>query len=548
MVVGMLLYSLHINYWLEWRFRDKESLEIMARMKKRDEKWMWVIKPGDKIVVSRTAVIPSKKLSRREFRALEEILNIYSKMLGDVLPHASRNIIESYYRLKNEKYHELRNIYPDIPSHYIHGLCQDAVERISSLRRNRSRQYSREIFDELVKHLGLGKKDLRGRRIVRYLWRRSWEIARHQVDLEMMEGKLVPRINSVSLWLVDDHVWKPIDATKININGFENTFFTSVAINTHRGWVHLDLEPSKEFYKLLARGFKPTSHAKIKLDRRNRRVIFHLSLEKEVEIYRPENVKPVDVNENSVATLYEAFSIILETDLAKTTLGYSYRKKSIRRRNGSDGREARKAMKKLKEGKKKRDYRMKTANMIVRDALRMKGVIVIERISGEDIRVMIARYRNKQLRHRIYQSALKGELNAIIDKAREYGVPVLMVDPRNTSKICPIHNAIIEYGEDRIGICSKGGERWHREVTALINLYFKALEALYEGSAQKGFGDPRVDGSPVPLGSTATSEPIEIPRSLWGRWKSLDDHRDVIASLWIKKQNNPKQININDNQ
>jgi putative transposase len=77
-------------------------------------------------------------------------------MLGDVLPHASRNIIESYYRLKNEKYHELRSMYPNIPSHYIHGLCQDAVERISSLRRNRARQYSREIFDELVKHLDLG--------------------------------------------------------------------------------------------------------------------------------------------------------------------------------------------------------------------------------------------------------------------------------------------------------------------------------------------------------------------------------------------------------
>jgi len=313
-----------------------------------------------------------------------------------------------------------------------------------------------------------------------------------------------------------------MDATKININGVENTFFTSVAINTHRGWVHLDLEPSKEFYKLLARGFKPTSYAKIKLDRRNRRVIFHLSLEKEVEIYRPENVKPVDVNENSIATLYGAFAVILETDLAETTLGYSYRKKSIQRRNGSDSREARKAMKKLKEGKKKRDYRMKTANLIVRDVLRMRGVLVIERISGDDIRVMIARYKNKQLRHRIYQSALKGELNATIDKAREYGVPVLMVDPRNTSKICPIHNAILEYGEDRIGICSKGGERWHREVVALINLYFKALEALLGIALIKGFGDPRLDGSPVPLGSTATSEPIEIPRSLWGRWKSLN--------------------------
>ncbi|MDT7889928.1 MAG: hypothetical protein RQ885_13270, partial [Desulfurococcales archaeon] len=153
----------------------------------------------------------------------------------DVLPHASRNIIESYYRLKDEKYYELRDIYLNIPSHYIHGLCRDAVERVSSLRRNRARQYSREIFDEIVKHLGLGKRGLRGRRVVRYLWRRSWEIARHQVDLEMIERILVPRINSVSLRLVDDHVWKPIDATKININGFENIFFTSVAINTHRG-------------------------------------------------------------------------------------------------------------------------------------------------------------------------------------------------------------------------------------------------------------------------------------------------------------------------
>jgi hypothetical protein len=126
----------------------------MARGKsKRDKRWMWVVKPGDKIVVGRTAVIPSKKLSRRGFSVLKEIVNIYSEMFRDVIPHASRNIIESYYRLKNEKYHELRKIYPNIPSHHIHGLCRDAVERISSLRRNRARQYPREIFDELVNYL-----------------------------------------------------------------------------------------------------------------------------------------------------------------------------------------------------------------------------------------------------------------------------------------------------------------------------------------------------------------------------------------------------------
>ncbi|MDT7888748.1 MAG: IS200/IS605 family accessory protein TnpB-related protein [Desulfurococcales archaeon] len=179
-------------------------------------------------------------------------------------------------------------------------------------------------------------------------------------------------------------------------------------------------------------------------------------------------MKPVDVNENSVATLYEALAIILETDLAKTTLGYNYRKESIQRRNRSGSRETRKAMEKLKEGKK-RDYRMKTANMIVRDVLRMRGAIVIERISGEDIRIMISRYRNRQLRHRIYQSALKRELNTIIDKAREYGVPVPMVNPRNTSKTCPIHNALIEYRKDRRGICNKGGERRHRDLFSFVH-------------------------------------------------------------------------------
>jgi hypothetical protein len=47
-------------------------------------------------------------------------------------------------------------------------------------------------------------------------------------------------------------------------------------------------------------------------------------------------------------------------------------------------------------------------------------------------------------------------------------------------------------------------------------------EALDEGSAQKGFGVSTLDGSPIPLGSTATHEPIGISISPWGRWKSLD--------------------------
>jgi hypothetical protein len=50
---------------------------MIRGMKKRDKKWMWVVKPGDRIFVSRTANIPPKQLSRREFRVLEEVVNIW---------------------------------------------------------------------------------------------------------------------------------------------------------------------------------------------------------------------------------------------------------------------------------------------------------------------------------------------------------------------------------------------------------------------------------------------------------------------------------------
>jgi hypothetical protein len=76
-------------------------------------------------------------------------------------------------------------------------------------------------------------------------------------------------------------------------------------------------------------------------------------------------------------------------------------------------------------------------------------------------------------------------------------------------------------------------------------------EALYEGSAQKGFGfsSLALDGSPVPLGSTATYETTGISKSLWRRWKSPD--ATGLKTLWIKKHSNTnkrKSITINDHR
>jgi len=60
-----------------------------------------------------------------------------------------------------------------------------------------------------------------------------------------------------------------------------------------------------------------------------------------------------------------------------------------------------------------------------------------------------------------------------------------------------------------------------RYVVAVWNILRKAH--LGDGSSAPSLGGaPTLDGSPVPLGSTAAHEPIGIDKSLWARQNSLD--------------------------
>jgi transposase len=130
-------------------------------------------------------------------------------------------------------------------------------------------------------------------------------------------------------------------------------------------------------------------------------------------------------------------------------------------------------------------------------------------------------FKDHQLRHRIFQVAFKGVQRAIEEKAREYGVPVIYVNPKNTSRKCPIHGAKIVYGRDRHGTCSKGGETWHRDAVACYNLLLRALGGDGGHAPSRVRALISVDGGPAPLGSTAAHEPAGVPRALWARWRSL---------------------------
>jgi len=323
--------------------------------------------------------------------------------------------------------------------------------------------------------------------------------------------KAYPEVRSVSIWL-DDHLW--------SAEGL-----TLVSLATHRGRVRVSIELNRHYLRYVNRGWRLASEARVKLDRRDRRLVFYITLRKEVSEYKPKGYITVDVNENAEAVLIDGVVYLFETNLSRITLGYYYRRKSVQekydRAYGPGSRPARRIFRRLSNNERalKRDIRWKIAALIVREAAKRQAAIVLERLGKEPASHMIERIKNPQLRHRIFQAAFKGVQRAIEEKAREHGVPVIYVNPRNTSRKCPIHGAKIVYGRDRHGACSRGGETWHRDAVACYNLLLRALGGDGGHAPSRVRATIPVDGGPVPLGPTAAHEPTGVPRALWARWR-----------------------------
>ncbi len=415
--------------------------------------------------VTRTVIVNSVKLSRKIFRIFVELEGMYHNMVEQLTMYAVKNNIKSFTRLKVLKYREMRNLYPQLPSHYVYTACQDASTRAKSFLR--------------LKKLRLAERDY-------------------------------PEVRRISIWL-DDHLWK-------------SDGYTSIKIATHKGWVTIDFEPHKQYWRYVNCNWRLATEAKIKLDKRDKRLIIYLTFIKDVKEYNLKGYLPVDINENNVTIMVVGVAFLFETSIEKLVLGYYYRRRKVQERYdklyGVKSRIKRKILKKLKEKKRKSDIRWKIVNIIVRTAYERQYAIVLEKLGKKPANDMIAKIKDKQLRHRIFQASFKGTQNAIEEKAKEYGVPVIYVDPKNTSKLCPIHIAPIIYDNgSRKGKCSKGGEPWHRDVVACWNLLFRALRD--DGSHAPSPVGLDVDGSPVPLGSTATHDPVGLSKSLWARWKSL---------------------------
>jgi putative transposase len=119
------------------------------------------------------------------------------------------------------------------------------------------------------------------------------------------------------------------------------------------------------------------------------------------------------------------------------------------------------------------DWSWKLAKQVVLKALRHGYTIALEDLEG--LRES-ANNKGDVVAWKLAMFAYRRLQHSVISKAIEYEVPVVIVDPRNTSSTCPKCNSKLVYTH-RLAICGRCGFKADRDSVGVVNIWLRALQA-----------------------------------------------------------------------
>ncbi|MEM2005694.1 MAG: transposase [Zestosphaera sp.] len=390
--------------------------------------------------LERTVLLVSPKLTSRKLTALSYVYEAYGEILREALDYMYSKNVASWVKAKKELYRYFREKYSELPSHYIHEAIRDASTRLKSF-------------------LKLEKKGL--------AYTDKPEVKRWSVGC-------------------DNQMWK------LTLQG--------VSIATHTGWVKVPLLLHKQFYRYWNNGWSLRSSCRWKLvnGRLKLYVVFSKSMETRASYSK---VVGIDINENNVTLfiLPDNKAVTAVTNHSRIVLGYAYRRRILQKKHGNNTRSLRIAFRKLREKHVKRDLRNKVASFVVKVAREERAVVVLEKLPKRFQDRALEKNGLKSLdAHRLKQSAIRGIQKQVVEKALEHGVRVELVDPKNTSRRCPMcgsslvpvtGNAQRRGWSPRFVKCTRCGFTHDRDVIGAWNIALK------------------LNVSPVPLGSNGAHDP-----------------------------------------
>ncbi len=223
-----------------------------------------------------------------------------------------------------------------------------------------------------------------------------------------------------------------------------------------------------------------------------------LVVEKDVpEPYEPASLIALDTNERSLDGISLSMAIaqpisIPYPDVSAIQHRHFVRRRKLGKKKSHDRRVGRKLAK--REGTREHHRISQQLHLIskglVEKAHQNRAAIVLE-----DLHLPRGGGRGRRMRRRLSVWPQRELHRRIEYKAEERGVPIIRVNPRNTSKTCPRCGEIKERRSrvGRVFVCGECGWRMDRQLNAGLNICRTALDELPEGAMKQALGGLRLD-------------------------------------------------------
>ena len=193
--------------------------------------------------------------------------------------------------------------------------------------------------------------------------------------------------------------------------------------------------------------------------------------------YTPRGIIALDINLRTV-TIYDGFKVRRYRTRFVDALSKRKRAEELQKKYPKRWRYNEKILSRVRELHRRArniiaDWSWKLAKQIILKALKKGYAVVLEDLEGlrenansksDAVAWKLAMFAYRRLKH------------SMISKALEYGVPVIIVDPKNTSSTCPRCGERLLYIH-RLAICGGCGFKADRDTIGAMNIWFRALQA-----------------------------------------------------------------------
>jgi len=347
------------------------------------------------------------------YRLFEE----YKEIVNGLLELAARNHITSFVELYHARYHELRQRYPTLPSHYVVNACRHAASIYKSFIKSRRRSVCKK-----------DRPTFRGRAI-----------------------------------------WLHRQVFRLDVEGWR----ASIAVHGGR-WIALRLLHGE--YHERFRGMELGEARLVLGDDGNlylNVVFFQMVMLPEVGA--DAKVIAVDINENVIVYGNEDFVERFETNEGIIRSRYFLKRRRIRSK--VRGKELqRKLLEKYRgrEWNRVREIHYKAAKKIIDKAVAAGATVIVM----EDLEVYKENKGLRELNGRVHRWGY-GKFQRILEyQAKLHGLNVKYIDPKNTSSICPVCGGKLNPSQNgrRLVRCQRCELEEDRDVIAVKNLVKRYYE------------------------------------------------------------------------